>query len=181
MTAKEYDQRGREWRNWKTFRVAGDTPGYQPDYKDFARTYYDDGQPFAETQYEESPLDRPIEQLPPGGDASVETNYGVKTVGGDTLQMTETTDEVGNASRTFTDGWGRKLRTVAGVGTNKKATTGFKYDILDQLVKVRHPNYYDQENYPGDWTTTYDYDALGNMIKKSSSDAGTVRYAYELL
>jgi len=172
ITASDYDANGRQWKAWKTYPKSGGI-GYDPSYATNANTYYSSSgagpgasnRPFIETLYENNPLDRPLRIHPEGVSTSSQTvrqSYGVETVDGQTLAYTEVMDESGKRTRTWTDGWGRTIRSTAGYGTTDAATTRFEYDELDRLLKVT--------THEGR-LTHYRYDARGNLAAKTTPDA----------
>ncbi|MEX2345025.1 MAG: Ser-Thr-rich GPI-anchored membrane family protein [Balneolaceae bacterium] len=179
VAATGYDARGREWKAWKPYRQSNSSHEYRSSYAGEAGSYYDgdpgpaySGNLFAEQLYEASPLGRPSKTIPEGGETNsgaVTTAYEVRPWNNKNWLVTTTTDEDGNETETWTDGWGRTVRTVADPdGIN--AETLFEYDELDNLTKVTAPN---------GTETTYTYNAKGELIEKNSADAGTVRYKYD--
>jgi len=131
-----------------------------------------------ETVYEASPLDRPDQLIHPDG-AVRQTDYGVENVpsGGlcgqsalaGTYASTTTTDEVGDVTTTYTDGFGQTVATVADPG-GIAATTCFEYDATGDLTRVTKPE--------GD-AVMYRYDRRGLMVERTSPDAGTTRIVYD--
>ncbi len=63
------------------------------------------------------------------------------------------------------DALNRLQQTVDALGN----TTGYDYNVADQVVEVQAPN---------GATTRYDYDDLGNLLKEISPDRGTTTYTY---
>ncbi len=181
VSASNFDSLGRPWESYRPFSKTGSSLGYVNDYASRANTAYG-SYAYAENEYEKTPLSRLKEAIPMGGKStygSVVQAYGVETVGSEKLSFTETTDPDGKKVKTYTDGWGRTRRVVADpAGIN--AITENIYNELGQLTETRHPNYFSP---PGgssasDWKTTYAYDKQGNMISKTGTDFGTVKYAY---
>lgn len=83
--------------------------------------------------------------------------------------VTTIEDEAGHEVETWTDGWGRKVRTVSDPN-GKAAETIFEYDELGNLTKVISPN---------NSVTTYAYTKKGELTSTTSPDAGTVNYKYD--
>jgi len=169
--ATGYDERGRPHKTWKPYARSG-ALGYDAGYATQGQNYYSHSVPYAEQRYEASPLGRPVKTIPEGGEAAagaVTTCYQVRSWNNNMYQVTTTTDESGNVTETWTDGWGRTVRTIADPG-GIAAETIFEYDPLDNLTKVIAPN---------GGETTYAYDAAGNLTEKTSPDAGTVKFEYD--
>ena len=167
VTRTDYDAQGRPAKAWRPFRAAtGGAFLGAAQVRSAAEALYGTSEPYAETRYEASPLARPIEVVHPGGAATTTTEYGVE---GDLL-VVRMTGETGRVAESYSDGWGRTRRAVAGVGTAEAAATAFAYDVLDRNEEVTSPM---------GLLTAYDYDALGRLIQKTSPDAGTTRYAYD--
>lgn len=174
----EYDEQGRPWKNWNPFTATSVGFKVGATVASATQSAYGSAIGYTERQYEASPLGRVKKVISPGGEASYgasQHSYGVE----DGLVVSTTTDGEGKAVKTFSDGWGRTIYTVADPG-GLSDTTGFVYNVKDELVEVRPPNYYEPPSgsSPGDWVISYSYDSRGNMIQKHSNDFGTVRYAY---
>jgi len=176
----QYDEAGREWRGWKAYRQSG-TMDYDASGTINSNNYYDgnpgpdaNGRAFVESIYEASPLGRPLRVNPGGVSGSaggtLRYDYGVEAVGNHNAFWTEITDESGKKTRTWTDGWGRTLRSTAGYGTGDAAETNFTYDELDQLETVTSPE---------GLQTVYQYNKRGLLSQKTTPDAGTVNYVYD--
>ena len=67
VTRTEQDAFGREVRRWLPVPVAGNGGGYASGTASTATGYYDDAKPYAETAWEQSPVDRPLGVRHPGG------------------------------------------------------------------------------------------------------------------
>lgn len=171
VAAQTYDAAGREHESWKPYRwPTGDS--YDDSFSANAQGSYGNSYPYVELQYEASPLGRPVKMIPEGGEtagSSVQTGYDVRTWENQPYMVTMTTDESGNATETWTDGWGRTVRTVADPG-GINAETEFTYDELDNLTKVTAPN---------NTGTAYSYNTRGELTMKASDDADTTRYIYD--
>lgn len=178
----QFDAAGQEWRSWKAYpHPSSSTMSYDASGTTNAKSYYDgnpgpdaNDRPFVETIYEASPLRR-VFRINPEGVSSTTSgtlryNYGVQQVGGHNAAWTEVTDESGKKTRTWTDGWGRTIRTTAGYSTVDAAETGFEYDELDQLKKVISPE---------GLQTVHQYNKRGLLSQKTTPDAGTVNYVYD--
>jgi RHS repeat-associated protein len=182
VTAAQYDNRGRPWRNWKPWPAAASGHVYKADFATQANQYYSpsgagpdaSGRAYIEQLYSTEPAARPLRVHPEGVSHAGQTlrySYGVQTVDGLTLAFTETTDESEKRTRTWSDAWGRTLRSTAAWGHADSATTRFSYDALNQLLQVRtHLNR----------ITTYQYDRTGRLAGKTTPDAATpFLYAYD--
>jgi len=168
----EYDGAGREFRSWKPYRW--DTShSFEDSTSVHAQSSYSNTYPFVEQHYEQSPMNRVVKVVPEGGQAASgadSTAYRLDTWNGDIYSVTKSIDAEGNVTETWTDGWGRTVRTVADPDTIA-AETLFEYDVLDNLEKVTAPN---------GTETTYSYDPRGNLTQKTSDDAGSVQYKYDV-
>ena len=89
------------------------------------------------------------------------TDYEVRQWNASYYQVRTQTDESGKVTETWTDGWGRKVRTISDPGSIN-AETIFEYDELDQLTEVTAPN---------NTVTTYDYNGKGEVVAKATPDA----------
>lgn len=172
VTATGYDALGRPDKQWSTYLQSNSSHVYRPSFATEAAAYYDGspgpnafGRPFVQTKYEASPLGRPIRSYPQKTSStldSVQTNYGLASYGGVLYNLTETVDESGRKSRTYTDGWGRTIVSTASFGTADSASTKFEVDLLGRLTKVTSPM---------GRLTHYRYDLLGRMTAKTTPDA----------
>ncbi len=186
LTQQDYNNRGLPWRSWKPINRAGTGLGYHSTYATVADNKYGSGsKPYTEVKYESNSLGRAIKTIPMGGEATygaVSTSYSVENIdgGSEYYSVTTTTDQEGNVTKTYTDGWGRTIRTVSDP-TGINAITEFTYNLINQLTEVRPPNYFNPPSgsVANDWVINYTYDALGNMTSKTSNDFGTVNYAYD--
>lgn len=183
ISEQEYNDRGLAWKAWKPVARSGSGMGYESGFAGLALTEYSDSTAFTENRYEAGSTNRPEKVIPPGGEGSfgsVTTAYSTETLNGDSYSVTTVTDPENRVTKTYTDGWGRAIRTVSDPsGIN--AITHFVYDELDRLTEVRPPNYHTPPtgSVAGDWVITYAYDVRGNLVSKTSSDFGTARYAYD--
>ncbi len=160
------------------------------DYADLAPYYptsaADVGNfPFSETTYLPDPLDRIEQQSAPGTEFHlgsgrlVSFNYAANTladgIGGyaaNTLFKEIRTDENGHTVETFTDGFGNTIATVVEQAPGQpKLKTLFSYDIVGNLI---------QSITPEGLVTTYQYNTLNQLISKTSPDAGTVDFKYDM-
>ena len=118
-------------------------------------------------------LDRPLIVKQPSG-AVTKYSYNVLSdeITGSTVLKTTVTDARGGVADKLTDGRGRTLATVR----HHKSEDGDqlivvknKYDAMNQLIKVTHPN---------ESESSYLYNKQGNVISYTSPDAGTVICEY---
>ncbi|WP_161485151.1 RHS repeat-associated core domain-containing protein [Balneola sp. EhC07] len=187
VTATEYDEVGRPWKAYKPFYKTGTGLTYVNDAPAQAKSKNNNNDyAFAESVYEENPLSRTDKTIPMGGESSfgaTNQTYGVEAIieGTDTLYLsyTELADQLGKKVKTYIDGWGRMVRSVGDPGGINVITENI-YNELDQLIEVRHPNYFDPPtgSNADDWVTTYSHDKRGNMINKIGMDFDTVNYVY---
>ena len=169
-----YDSLGREARTYRPFE---DTDGglfdADADYESEPRT---------KTTYEANPLNRPSGVDPPEPDGDkIQKSYGVEQnpFRADTVlsgyasyqfRYVQTTDESGDVSRVYKDGFGRKVIRASGYGSPEEAVTYFQYDAVGNLTKTVRPE--------GD-SVTYAYDRRGQQIRRSSPDGGVTRTRYD--
>ena len=164
----EYDDFGRPYSNYRPVPAITSTGAYStPSRIKVANSFYDwDVYAFSKTLYDDSPLDRPVEEYGPGSPwhtrgKSVRTAYLVNddsgllscsgylvesdtsltcvgTLPSGNLNVVKVTDEDGNVSLTFTDKLGRKTleRTVDG---ELYQDTYYVYDDLGLLRYVLTP------------------------------------------
>lgn len=180
VAATTYDTQGRKHKAYKAYQW-NTNDGFDNSFDSHASSFYSGtvgrDTAYTEIQYESSPLNRPVKRIPKGGESqsgAVTIDYDIRSwnYNGQTnnYQVTTTTDESNKVTQTWTDGWGRKIRTVAAPGTSDEAETIFEYDPQGNLKKVIAPN---------GTETTYAYNAKGQVVRKTSADAGTSRYKYD--
>lgn len=167
VSTTEYDARGRPARDWLPVRQRTGGAFLLPGdaYRGSVATAYQSTDcaspsPFSTTRYTPDPLGRVAVVVPPFCGAQddapeVTYTYGVS----ESSLKVQVVDENLNATATYTDGWGRQVRTEAGSGL---AQTQFKYDVLGQLRRVTDPE---------GRVTYYRYDARGLLIGKTTPDA----------
>ena len=142
---------------------------------------------YVETEYEQSPLGRPVVTRAPGG-AATTYSYGVGRPSmpqgrrpegtPERMAYVETTDPDGRVARTFTDALGRERFVEVGIGSTERTLTEMVYDAADRLIETRPPTCFRPRS--GDATpcaahaTTYRYDTRGNLLDSVSPDAGRV-------
>ena len=162
VTRTEQDAFGRELRRWLPVPMAGNGGGYVPGTASTAADYYDDAKPYAETAWEQSPVDRPLGVKHPGSawhahPTAVE--YGTNATGEvkllwdayaangadafgcygpGTLHKTRRTDEDGNVSYEYHDMEGR-LVLARQVCDGMDHDTYYAYDGYGNLACVLPP------------------------------------------
>ncbi|MEM9665209.1 MAG: DUF6443 domain-containing protein [Bacteroidota bacterium] len=208
VSAMQYDKWGRPWKTWRPYYGSGTAFEGYVTVNGAAQNEYSVSSPYVTTTYYGDPLARVASVLPEHDAINldeqyrpVESAYGVHvpclgptTPGGScsnpspfayTMNHTDVYAVVGSSSvqRTlvFTDGFGREDRRVAASGTPEETITRMVYDDLDNLVEVQPPNYFTAP--PGqesDWVTTYAYNRLQQLVRKSTPDAeGDWEYQYD--
>ena len=205
-----------------------------PDQTAYYATSYNDTRPFSEKTYESSPSGRPVsfqregDEWNAGEGHMVSFNYRLNTAvdavprylilpGTDSadyegnwptgsLLCTETNDEAGSVSRSYTDGFGKTVLTEqeTGVtlpgGAKEKARTLYVYDLRDSLTLVVQPegmaalaalpgnaskdiSLSAGSGTNGTVTDRYCFvwkrDGRGNIISEHVPGGGTVRMAYD--
>lgn len=88
------------------------------------------------------------------------------------------TDALGNSQSTITNGSGKTVKSIQHSGPDGEITTTFEYDGIQRLVRVTDTegnvttSVYDmgdrrtEVNHPASGTTSFTYDALGNVLTK---------------
>lgn len=146
------------------------------------------GYPFTEFKYSEDPLRRLVEIGQPdttweiGSGRTVRTEYLTNAAGdvagwdAGTLSKVKRTGESGLVSYEYRDRLGRIVQTqVDSLETDsKRFKTRFVYDIRGNLIES-----YRQRSATDIDTTTYQYDALGQLTKRTTPDGGEVSYLYD--
>ena len=146
--------------------VAQGRSGYVPaaEVEATAQERYGTDCPYAETIYERAPLRRPVRRHQPAeesadcGSVFRAVSYGVSMEG---FSYTRARNEVGQQVSTFTDGFGRTVRSVADPG-GIDVRTAFTYDALGRLTKVVQPE--------GE-VRTFRYDARGLVGGRATAEA----------
>ena len=131
-----------------------------------------------QTAYDDDPLLRVSQVIPPGHTASnaVDTRYGHwGAESGQGRSFRTVDDEKGIRTATVFDAYGRMVHAIADSAGTDAATrnnrTSFVYDALDRLTST---------TMPGGGTSRYAYDTLGRMTSRHHPDAdGPVRYKYD--
>lgn len=183
--------------NW----VLGDsmtTSSYVSDYYDSSpvESYAADaeGYPYTYKKYHAEPLERPMELGQPGysfrigSNKEIEYSYltntsyisvGDRTYSQNTLLKEKTIEENDSESVNYLDRHGNLVQTVmdSGDSTHLNLTTGFQYDVLGNKTLVIPPNANSSDT--SRYCTQMHYNTLGNLIKITTPDAGTVKYKYD--
>ncbi len=137
VTYYEYDDTGRGYRTWLPTPIENNKGSFVSDFNNKAVSYYNDNNPYNESVYETSPLNRVIKSFGPGdrwhsAGKGIETSYLTNTNSGvfcvtnyevsnegiltkkgiynpGELFVEKTTDEDGNPTYTFTDKIGQMV------------------------------------------------------------------------
>lgn len=168
ITAVEVHSSGQTAKVWNTYASANDGI-YRTAFATEAVSYFTGTsghtRPYTETIYEQSPMMRPIVERPQGvsdDNQSVRHEYRTLTISDKSYNVHTRTDESGKKIRTYADGWGRTVWSEAGQGHADSARTTFEYDALGQLLTVTSPM---------GRPTRYRYDNRGRLIAKTTPDA----------
>ncbi|MBK7101698.1 MAG: hypothetical protein IPH63_07920 [Flavobacteriales bacterium] len=86
-------------------------------------------------------------------------------------KRTESEDEDGNISRSYTNALGQQVATASVIQGTTKSITLFNYDDQGNLALVIDPK---------KQHTTYKYNLLGWMYSKTTVDGGTTKYLYDV-
>lgn len=104
------------------------------------------------------------------------TEYSLDS--GSNALVTKVTDALGNSQSTITNGSGKTVKSIQHNGPDGEITTTFEYDGIQRLVRVTDTegnvttSVYDmgdrrtEVNHPASGTTSFTYDALGNVLTK---------------
>jgi YD repeat-containing protein len=205
VTGNIYDDIGRLFKVTKPF--FSDGQDFVIDPTSSANTYYSQIYPYYpeqisdvgnyayyETGYSNAPLNRVIKSGAPGTsfhinsgneiiyDYSTNTTSEVNPYQENTLFKLETKDENGNYSWEYKDKFENTVLTKQLVTEpDQYLMTQFEYNILDNLVSVKSPNYFNLPtgSVETDWITSYEYNSLSQVTQENSPDAGTVEYIYD--
>lgn len=200
----QYDSYGRVSKVYLPYPVFGNG-GYQGGAPTQSINYYQNTQnvcesnsrAFAETQYEASPLNRPIRQYASGSDNASEISYGVNgdnevrlyDVNNDnlinnstyypagSLTYTETKDENGNRSREFKDKDEKIVLKRSYLGS-EQIDTYYVYNDINQLKFVLQPMFQSDANVDL-YAFRYSYNSRGLIQTKYVPGGGTVTLEYD--
>lgn len=97
------------------------------------------------------------------------------TYSGNTVTFT---DEDGNQWERLTDGAGRLSEVLEPTGTSKSPTleTDYQYDALDDLTRV---DQWGGTGSSGDRVRTFVFDGLGHLTSATNPESGTTTYTYD--
>lgn len=206
----EYDAFGREFKKWLPTSGSGNTGSYTDPaaFKSDAIGKYSDSRPYAETLYENSPLNRVLGQKGAGAawastqvslnyDANnssdvayfiVDANNQLKRVGNysqGTLFKNKTMDEDGKFVYEYKDILGRVIMKQ----NDNSVFTYFVYNDLGQLSYVLPPLaadalsssqvYPDDNDYLKKYGYLYKYDERGNIIEKRLPGSKPIYMVYD--
>ncbi|WP_027879247.1 SpvB/TcaC N-terminal domain-containing protein [Mesoflavibacter zeaxanthinifaciens] len=133
--------------------------------------------------------DRLVSIKQPGESQTATTSFSIA----DGMFLTTATNELGQTFETYTDVRGRQRKSVQ----NGEISTLIYYNAIDEKVKVRNQQGYDyfykydlggrriQERHPDRGLSTYKYDAVGNLLERSTSNLLvdgqqlSIKYTYE--
>lgn len=173
----EYDEQSRVWRQYEPYETGNNTGAYSGSYT---------GEPYSETSYESSPLNRILSMTPPSWYATTTTygsnntvitdplgyNYGVQELFKTTIE-----DPNGNKVITYTD---KQSRTICTQRTDnsesQSATTYITYDDKNRQTQVFPPDA--SMSTPG-LIFTFQYDKDDNIIEKKVPDTAPTSYIYD--
>ena len=195
-----YDAYGRVGVSW----LPMPTLGYQNAYWDtFNAGFYGDSRPFTETQYEQSPAQRPTTVFGAGANwypaHPVGMNYAAATIqkvaAGSNgfyfgslvgVEILKQTDEQGNHSSTYQDYRGRMVRKETSDDNGGLLTTKYVYDAFDRLKYVLMPQLGNLQNTTIETDVNflqnvfgYSYDNLGRLFTKQVPGGGETQLVYD--
>ena len=211
----EYDGFGRENKQFSPFVMGSATSSNGGNFILNAAnrqylyniTQYGTQTSYAESEFDNSPLNRVVEQgavgtlWQPGTGNTLRTTWrtndyqevrNLHSSGTyyppNTLWVTETEDENDVKSWQFTDHLGRTIMTSREIGTDK-AETYYQYDDFGRVERVYSPEAVNAMNNTG-WSALspsdnlrydYTYDARGRMLTKKIPGAAEIRIVYDNL
>ena len=209
VTLQEYDNTGRESDRYLPVPATTATGAYAEPaaVKAASNGFYGDAHAYEKPVYEPSPLERVTKKYGPGAawhtaGKAVETAHMSNTASGTlscafyladfssmlvklseypegTLFVTQTTDEDGNTTHTFTDKQGQTLLARAMDGTASHDTY-YVYDNLGQLRYVLPPACGEIDAATLDaYAYRYDYDGRGNCVWKKLPGCEPVEMRYD--
>jgi len=183
-----YDQYGREPKKYIPYTITSNGGAYRTgaaaEQSTFINTFGAGNYGFAETRFEPSPLNRPVEQAAPGATWAIGTGHTMgylyrgntaaeavrdftnsNSFTDNALYVTEETDENGKKRLTYTDKLGRVVlvkqqmpATLTGVDDNDYARTYTVYDDFGRVTAVLPPETSKKMKAAGTWdytTATY--------------------------
>ncbi len=170
VTHTEYDVRGRVEKEWRPYSYAtGGSYESDTDVASHAAAEYSGaGAAYTLTAYTSDPLDRPKTVTPPYESSASSMSYVYGVTGNDSY--VEVTDEIGNKTRTYADGFGNTVKSIGGYGTSLAATTTFTNNVLGSRTKTTDPR---------GLVTTYTMNTQGLVAKRVNPDAGTTQFKYD--
>ncbi len=177
LTPTEYDELGRQSKSYLPYAEADlsgvykptavfdpQTQGYQSSrHYNYYTSVKNEDKAYAETRFEASPLNRPLEQGSPGdpwqiGGATVTYHYDIadsaevilwefdsllagskRVYGGSSLYKNTTTDEDGNRTIEYTNSTGQTILKKSEVNAVDWAETYYIYDVYGNLAVVFPP------------------------------------------
>lgn len=129
---------------------------------------------WSSTEYESSPLLRPIKIIPDTFDTYtyVETQYDKASYNSRDYQVTKVKNERGYWTHTYTDNFGRIVRVIEDAGSGgQQLNTYYGYDILGNLVNITDSL--------GRTIVKNQYDSLRRLVHSEHQDAGTADFKYD--
>jgi RHS repeat-associated protein len=186
VTAVVYDSLSRKSRSYEPYSYWNPSHVFDPSYDSHANAAYPIDGSFPYYAYTYTPeLDGRLLQTASPGTAfdltsghTVRYAYGANASGelnnkAGTLYKSRTTDENGTNRVEYRDFANDLVCTVTdSSGSGLKLTTFSNFDPSGNLIKTIPPN-------GNSYATTYTYDTRGEVVSKTSPDAGTVQYLYD--
>lgn len=203
MTLQEYDAAGREAKTWLPCVTVSDYVTPDAFKSSVADCYDGDARPYSESVYEDSPLNRIVQQYGPGhtwANHPVSTSYMTNTQTGELscnlyyvtsigelaqngtyakgkLYVTQSIDEVGHISYAFTDQRNRRLLDRQ-MRDSIAHDTYYVYDDFDNKRFVLSPAYQSQPDLDL-YAYQYTYDKRDRCIEKKIPGCETIKYVYD--
>ena len=169
--------------DWKTGAMSGLIQQIYPD---------DGGFPYFQERYENSLLERVVEQAMPGqpwsiGNHTLKIKYGTNdgSLGLPANQFFKETqtDQNGDVAFSITDQRGSEIYKVSQKGDigNDVIKSFNKLDVFGNPVEQRPPNYYSPPagSTANDWIVSNTFNYAGRTIQSTTSDAGTQKLIYD--
>lgn len=214
ISYQTYNVFGQETKKFLPYTIASNGGTYRTgaasEQLSFANTYGASGYGYAETKYETSPLNRPIEQAAPGATwriglgrtmeyvyrgnttADAVRNFiSSNTFGVNQLWVTQETDENERKRWVFLDKLGRVVLVKQELNATETSQTYTLYDDFGRVVCVIPPETTKKMINSGNWDYNhanytsmifkYGYDSRGRMTSKTVPSGGTMTIAYDRL
>ncbi|MFM2480360.1 RHS repeat domain-containing protein [Celerinatantimonas sp. YJH-8] len=155
----------------------------------------DEGYPYHGTQYESAPLGRPVQQGLPGKTFAItpdnphttrfdyhvtdQTSIAGITPHNGQFTVSAITDPNGTMIYTLTDRKGQLLGRQTNRGNQVLKAVQQIFNPAGQIIRVLHPNSFNAPTPEQDFITQSQYNFLGQLTARTTTDSGTTQYIYD--